>query len=56
MESKMDERYEQGKAHGYHMGEMERIALATANTDLRSQVRELQEANRRLRLTLADQT
>lgn len=37
----MDERYQQGFHHGYHVGENERIALATANSELRSIILEL---------------
>lgn len=38
--------YDRGVRFGYQKGEMERIALATANSDLRSQVRELRAENR----------
>lgn len=34
---------------GYQVGEMERIALATANSELRSEIRCLKEEIRRLR-------
>ena len=34
--------YDAGHADGYRMGEHERIALAVANSDLRSELRELQ--------------
>lgn len=37
----MDERYQQGFYHGYHVGENERIALATTNSELRSIILEL---------------
>lgn len=37
-----DALYDQGHRDGYRKGEMERVALATANSELRSQVRELQ--------------
>jgi len=38
---KMDERYQDGFNHGYHIGESERIALAKMNSELRSIILEL---------------
>ena len=37
----MDQRYQDGFNHGYHIGENERNALATMNSELRSIILEL---------------
>lgn len=37
----MDERYQHGFFHGYHIGENERIALAAANSELKSIILEM---------------
>lgn len=37
----MSDEFDRGWRAGYAAGDMERIALATANSDLRSEVREL---------------
>jgi len=39
----MTKTYEQGFREGYRRGEMERIALATANSELRSELLLLQQ-------------
>jgi hypothetical protein len=39
----MDERYRQGFHHGYSVGDNERIALATMNSELRSIILELKD-------------
>ena len=41
MKADEDPNYATGWRAGYSAGEYERVALATANSDLRSQVREL---------------
>ncbi len=50
----MNDDFEKGRRHGYQVGDLERIALATANSELRSQVRDLQQENMILTSRVAD--
>jgi hypothetical protein len=46
--------FEKGRRYGYQVGDLERITLATANSELRSKVRDLEQENMILTSRLAD--
>ncbi len=55
MENDVGQAFENGWQQGSRSGESERIALATANSDLRSRVHELEVQNRELWATIQSQ-
>lgn len=56
IQNELDEAYNRGWREGYAVGSGERAALATANSDLRSEIRELKEAISELADTLYGET